>query len=267
MNKIRSVQQPIINQYLFKSDTGESIGASSKIWVCWWQGEESMPLVVKACYESIKQHSGGHEVVLITTDNMCQYVSLPDHVIKKFDLGIISNTHMSDILRMYLLKEYGGIWVDITNFLTRRVDEFVDVTQQYWSCRHITKYNNVSRGLWTSYFVASGKGAFIPSYIYDSLVNWWREKDELVDYLHMDFVFKMGYDLLPEMKKTVDSIELSDIGTLRRVINKRYNKDEWEFYCQQAGFQKLTYKKNTDKYTPKGEKTHYAYLLEYYGIE
>lgn len=255
----------IVNIYAEKSEKGEPIKKDSPIWVCWWQGEDNMPEVVRACYSSIKQHACNHPVVMITIENKDKYLHLPDFIWKKYDDGKISPTHLSDVARMFLLKEYGGIWIDITNFVTQDVDSFVDVeTLGYWSCKHITSYNNVSRGLWTSYFLASGKDALIPSYIYDSLVKWWKENDSIVDYLLMDYVFYIGYCNVPSIKTLVDALPLNVIGTFRKAIGKKYDDLEWEYYYRQAGFQKLSYKKYTEKQTKKGEKTHYAVLIERY---
>ena len=115
-------QEKVIKKYIGDSgiygDRREIIGSNSNIWVCWWQGEEKMPDVVKICYRSIKIMSGKHPVVLITDYNCKDYVKLPQFIWDKYAAGVISRTHLSDILRFYLLKEYGGIWMDITNFIT-----------------------------------------------------------------------------------------------------------------------------------------------------
>lgn len=37
-----------------------------KIWICWWQGLENAPEIVKACVESIRRNAGGYDVVCIT---------------------------------------------------------------------------------------------------------------------------------------------------------------------------------------------------------
>lgn len=261
-------QQEVVGRYI--ENTGkmllnnEPIGESSNIWVCWWQGEENMPEVVKVCYRSIKKLSGRHPVVLITEENLKDYVQLPQIIMDKYAAGIISKTHFSDILRFYLLKEHGGIWMDITNFLTAQIDTFVPVDSTFYSYKHITEYNNVSQGLWTSYFNASGKGNIIPSYLYDSLVSYWSRTDKLEDYLLLDFIFKLGYDNIPAMKAIVDSIPLREIGTMRKIMNKKWEEEEWKRYFIQAPFQKLSYKKYINKTTKKGEKTHYAYMVENY---
>ena len=261
-------QQEVVKKYIDNTDNllmnNSPIGDTSNIWVCWWQGEENMPEVVKVCYRSIKKLSGKHPVVLITEENLKNYVQLPQFIMDKYAAGIISRTHFSDILRFYLLKEYGGIWMDITNFLTAEIDSFVPVDSTFYSYKHITEYNNVSQGLWTSYFNASGKGNIIPSYLYESLVSYWNKTDKLEDYLLLDFIFKLGYDNIPVMKKIIDSIPLKEIGTMRKIMNRKWNGKEWKRYFVQAPFQKLSYKKYVNKTTKKGEKTHYAYMVENY---
>lgn len=261
-------QQEVVKKYIDNTDNllknNSPIGDTSNIWVCWWQGEENMPEVVKVCYRSIKKLSGKHPVVLITEDNLKDYVQLPQFIMDKYAAGIISRTHFSDILRFYLLKEYGGIWMDITNFLTAEIDSFVPADSTFYSYKHITEYNNVSQGLWTSYFNASGKGNIIPSYLYESLVSYWNKTDKLEDYLLLDFIFKLGYDNIPAMKKIIDSIPLKEIGTMRKIMNRKWNGEEWKRYFIQAPFQKLSYKKYVNKTTKKGEKTHYAYMVENY---
>ena len=100
--------------------------------------------------------------------------------------------------------------------------------------------------------------------MYESLVSYWNKTDKLEDYLLLDFIFKLGYDNIPAMKKIIDSIPLKEIGTMRKIMNRKWNGEEWKRYFIQAPFQKLSYKKYVNKTTKKGEKTHYAYMVENY---
>ena len=84
------------------------------IWVMWWQGESAMPPIVKACYSSIKRAAKDYEVVLITEENWKQYVEIPQYIIDKVDCKKITLTHFSDIVRVALLKRWGGLWIDAT---------------------------------------------------------------------------------------------------------------------------------------------------------
>ena len=47
---------------------------SNKIWMCWWQGLDSAPEIVKACVESVRRNAGGREVIIITDKNVSNYV-------------------------------------------------------------------------------------------------------------------------------------------------------------------------------------------------
>ena len=88
----------------------------NKIWICWWQGIENAPEIVKACVESIKRNAGEYEVIVITDDNCKDYVQFPDWLEGKMENEIFSRTHYSDLLRMSILAKYGGIWIDSTFF-------------------------------------------------------------------------------------------------------------------------------------------------------
>lgn len=244
------------------SNEGREIGSTSPIWVCWWQGEEQMPEVVRLCYRSILRHAGHHPVVLLTEENQAQYLRLPDLVWRKFREGVISRTHLSDIARVYLLKEHGGIWMDATILLTKDIDLIVDIHSAYWSYRHVTPYNNVSKGLWTGYFQASGSGHLIPSYLYESFIYWWEHNNRLFTYLLIDYCFRLGYDHLPDMRHCIDALPVRPIGMLRKILDSAYEANRWEQVIGEAPFHKLSYKKYTTKCTKQGEPTHYAHLLE-----
>ena len=89
---------------------------SNKVWVCWFQGMDQAPELVKKCFESLQRNLTDREIILITSDNMCNYVQFPDFILDKWKNGKITHTHMTDLLRLELLIKYGGMWVDSTVF-------------------------------------------------------------------------------------------------------------------------------------------------------
>lgn len=88
--------------------------SSNKVWICWFQGLENAPVLVKKCYESLKQNLTDREIILITSDNMCDYVEFPKFILEKWKTGQITHTHMTDLLRLEILIKYGGMWIDAT---------------------------------------------------------------------------------------------------------------------------------------------------------
>lgn len=258
-------QQDSIARFLsFRSDSRNIIGNDCPIWCCWWQGEENMPEPVKTCYNSIKKYAGRHPVILITDDNVSEYLSIPQNLQEKRAACQISLTHYSDIARMYLLKQYGGIWLDATILLTQSIDSIVDTSKGFWTLRHVSTNHNVSAGLWTSFFIASGKGNVIPEYIYYSLINWWGRNDKVLNYLLLDYIFKAGYNAVPQIKAIIDDLPVQRISTMVKHLKEPYSEALWAELTSHSGLHKLTWKKQfplTDKY---GSKTLYNFILNNY---
>ena len=113
----RSFGNFLIN-YNYKKVENQKSGKdlSDVIWVCWWQGLDNAPLLVKKCVKSIKKNAGNHKVILLTEENYKDYVTIPKWIEKKREQGIITRTNYSDLLRLSLLAEHGGMWLDATFF-------------------------------------------------------------------------------------------------------------------------------------------------------
>ena len=93
------------------------------IFTAWFQGEDKMPELIKLCYESMKRHSNGHKVILITEDNIADYIDIDVNVAKNLKEGNISYAFFSDYVRCCLLAKYDGIWLDSTIGFTKDIDE------------------------------------------------------------------------------------------------------------------------------------------------
>ncbi len=255
-------QRSVIEYFQEQTEGADTrIGENCPIWCCWWQGEKNMPEIVSACYKSLLRNCGNHPVILITDENKDKYLHLPEFITEKYKQEIISRTHYSDVARMYLLKEYGGIWVDATVFFTQNIDNIVDTNLPFWSYRHHTKTHNVSCGLWTSYFIASGKNDIVTTYLYASLTNWWKNNNKIIDYLLTDYIFKAGYDNLPSVRSLIDKLPVLVNSTLVKRLNSGYNEDEWNKICRDNDFHKLTWKKRMTRETANGEHTFYSKLF------
>ena len=129
------------------------------IWVCWFQCEENMPEVVRVCIDSIRKNAPkGVKVVLITLDNVCDYVEFPDFILKKVKQGKISITHFSDVLRFSLLKKYGGLWIDSTVYVSRPIPvEYMKMP--LYSIQNLSneeRYKNIYYGGCASFLIGGG---------------------------------------------------------------------------------------------------------------
>lgn len=241
------------------------ITATSPIWICWWQGKDSMPDIAKACYNSVLIHADNHPVILITGDNYQDYVTLPDCILRKWKTGKITLTHLSDILRMLLLEAHGGIWMDSTVLLPgKNIGDFINPSEVFWSCHHLPIYYNISRGGWTGFFWACGKGNPLPAFISDMFLKYWQRHNRLIEYLLIDYMFAIARANVPAIHQMIEEVPITVMGPLGKCLNQEYTEERWEEFCTNYDFHKLTYKGSLNLRTPEGKKTFYAHILETY---
>jgi hypothetical protein len=93
------------------------------VWMLWYQGLDTAPLVVKRCVESWIRENRGWNVVVLNSESLTQYVT-PDLPPEK--LARLDRTKQSNLIRLQLLSDYGGVWADATVLCLRPLDEWID---------------------------------------------------------------------------------------------------------------------------------------------
>lgn len=254
----------VISRYVSSSlENSGPIAETSPIWICWWQGKDAMPDIAKACFNSVLMHAGRHPVILITEKNYQEYVTPPSFILEKQRKGEIDLTHFSDILRMLLLQQYGGIWMDSTVLIPAKdLNEFILPAAKFWSCHHLPIYHNISRGGWTSFFLACGKGNPLPAFIADMHLSYWKTHKKLIDYLLLDYTFAIGRAHIPAIHRMIEEVPITVMGPLGKCLNEEFTEERWNEFCTEYDFHKLTYKIPLKPYTPEGKKTFYGHIIE-----
>lgn len=221
---------------------------SEYIWVCWWQGEQNMSPLVRKCYHHIREFNSNKKVILITEENLNIWVHFPDYILEKYKKGIITKTHFSDLLRVELLREYGGVWMDITlltfSNIPERFYQYPVFTGRYLS----NKYDyNVSRNRWTSYFwVSRYPKNVLFCFMSDFWRAYWEQMDEQIEYFLIDYALDLGYHSISNIKKELDMVSLQGCGTdpwrLLKLLPKTYNKELLDDIMSSNWMQKLSYR-------------------------
>ena len=264
-------------------EPGTSISPDSNIWICWWDGEDTMPDLVKSCYNSIKQHAGSHPVKFISKFNYKEYVTFPDYIIEKVNAKIITITHFSNLLRVNLLYEYGGIWMDATiltlkdislntmSFFTLKAPAkknngvsmacFAGISDTKTSYSFNKKDPKISR--WSGFLLAGIKGSCIFEYLREILYSYWKDHNDQIDYVLFDYTIALGYDNIPCMKEMIDSVPCSIMEkfVLEKNLNIEYSEKNITQYLQ-VPFHKLTWKEHFHEYTKDNRRTIYGNLLQ-----
>lgn len=225
---------------------GEEV--SPYIWVCWWQGENDMSPIVKECYRRICKYDQGKKVVLITDENLNEWVSFPNYIIEKYQKGIITKTHFSDLLRTELLLKYGGVWMDITLLTYSEVpSDFYNYPIYTGRYRYNRHDYNVSRNRWTSFFwVSRYPNNILFKYMAEFWRVYWKEYDQLIEYFLIDYALDFGYRNISGIKKELDKVPVngcgSDVWSLLRILAHPYDETVLDIIKKENWMQKLTYK-------------------------
>lgn len=238
------------------------------IWCCWWQGVESMPEIVKMCHTRLKQviPEEKAELHIITLENYKDYVDIPEHIVEKFDNGIVTMTTMSDVLRFCLLERYGGYWLDATVFFTGDIPEEY-FTRDFYCQRMTNKPELVAREAckcnWCGFSMHGEKGNIIFSYMVDAFSHWWSKYDTIIDYVLIDYMLMTGYRHIPEITSIIDTVENNneDIFEMYKSLNEPYSEELLRRFTDKNVMHKLTYKMDLIKTTDDGKLTLYGYLF------
>lgn len=236
----------------------------NKIWICWWQGLDNAPEIVKACVDSIKRNAGQYEVICITEDNYSDYVKFPDWVEKKRKENIISRTIYSDLLRLNLLSTYGGIWIDSTFFCTGYC--FEDYMKlPLWSIKRPDYLHcSVACGYFANYSLGcTYENRWIFAVIRDFLYNYWKENDKLIDYLLTDYAIVLAQRHDRQINDAFKKIAPNNIycDELYKVLGQPYDDETWRRIGKDTVLYKLTWKQSFAK-TVDGKDTFYGNLIK-----
>lgn len=234
---------------------------SNKIWICWFQGMGNAPELVQKCYNSVVNNNPNSEVIVITSENMSQYVTFPDYIIDKWKKGIITHTHMTDLMRLELLINYGGLWLDATVLCTGKApDYFYDSELFFYQCLKPGR---------------DGHGNFISSWLINAKTNnkilmatrelcyeYWKDNNSMWDYfLFHDFMSIVLEKYSVDLGKIIPRDNATPHILLLRLFDF-YDEKMWNAIKEQTQFHKLTYKFSDNDKEKKG--TYYKYILEEY---
>ena len=56
---------------------------SDVVWVCWLQGFDKAPALIRNCVASMQYHMPEKQFVFLTADNFRDYCEMPEYIIKK----------------------------------------------------------------------------------------------------------------------------------------------------------------------------------------
>lgn len=237
------------------------------IWCCWWQGKDNMPELVRLCHARLKQiiPSDKVQLHLITFDNYQKYVVFPEHILNKFNSGVITMTTMSDVLRFLLLEKYGGYWLDATVFFTGKIPKEY-FSAEFYCQRMVSNIQQARREAcgcnWCGFSMAGPAHSIVFRFMNDAFSKWWKDYDTIIDYVLIDYLLLTGYKHIPAITEIIDSVpdNNEDIFEMYKVLNQPYSRELFEQLTVRNVMHKLTYKEKVFKSTEDGTMTLYGFI-------
>lgn len=245
-------------------EAGSAEPAQSRIiWICWFQGLESAPELVKRCIASVQNNAPDAQVIILTDENIPDYLALPEHIKTKYQAGLISKAQYSDIVRCSLLYQYGGIWMDATVFMTRPVPESF-YQRTFSSLRFDVAENALSQGYWTAYFLAAQKGNALVKLVRDILYRYWQHHDALIEYFLIDYSFLYARERYPQFRQNMDvqPVTGNNRFLIRQFISSKPDVTAMTALNQDpVGIYKLSHKEEY-RTSDSGQPTVYSKILD-----
>lgn len=170
---------------------------SDKVWVCWLQGFDKAPELVKMCVASMRKYLIDKEIVLVSYQNYRDYVELPNHIVEKYEKGMIPPALFADLLRLELLIRHGGTWMDASMLCTgsHYPKEIMDC--DLFMFQALRKGDPRFYGT-SNWFITACTNNGPLMVLRDVLLQYWRDYDCTMNYyMFHDFFFEIA-KLFPE---------------------------------------------------------------------
>lgn len=225
------------------------------VWVCWWQGYENMPRLCKACYEQLKSvlDEKRYELILITKNNYSDYAVIPDYIIEKLERGYIKITQFSDILRISLLYNHGGMWLDASVWCTDKINDYLSTDKDFWSVKLKTIDDKtvlgqcISECKWCGFLLGGRKpGGTIYRFVFEAMCKYYKEYSFTLDYFIQNMIIKVAYENIDIIQENINNVEESNshIYDLYRHMDEPFDSGLWDLLQEDTCFLNSLKKEN-----------------------
>lgn len=251
--KILINDKPIINDE-------KIIEKSNKIWICWFQGIENAPELVKACYNSVLKNYKDKEIIVLTEENYKKYVDMPEHIIKKWEKGYITFAHFSDILRIELLSKYGGLWLDSTIFTTKRSELVFNENIELFVFKQVDLDRKNSLSVVASnWLIYANKNNNIINLTKKLLYYYWKDYNYAINYNIFHIFFKLATEVYKDEWKNVPTFNNISPHILQFELNDDFQEIRFNEIKKMSDFHKLNWRIKLEN-----KNSFYNYIVDNY---
>lgn len=218
----------------------------NRIWVFWGQGFENAPSIVKQCNKQLHYQASklqDLQVIELDLKNYEKYVQLPKDIVEQFNSGSLSIVNFSDILRSFLLRDYGGGWIDATVFMSSTLSEIY--SSPVYTVKHelFKEKEHICKGKWSSFFMGATQRNVLFPYLCDAFSSYCQKHSFFIRYFLIDCLIAIGYEEIEEIRKEIDEIKPNNRGVflLVNALKNDAKSDEVDKILRENTVHKMAY--------------------------
>lgn len=236
----------------------KDLGTDKIIWQYWGQGiDDNTPKIVQICFESVDKYKGEYKQIILTNETIKDYVDIPEFVYEKLENNKeFTMTFFSDLLRVYLLSAYGGIWIDATVLLTDNIREEW-LKKDFFAFQRTNRPKNYKE--WQKFnpqyfcwnkkykvrllnsFIIAKRGNIIIDALKDILTEYWRKEVNFKHYFLKQILFDELSNITTYKKANCEKVGDLLPHLIQFKASMPYSATLWDEIKQQSCIHKLTY--------------------------
>lgn len=233
------------------------------IWFFWMQGKKNLPSIPKICYESIIKNSNGHQVIFLDADNYSKYVKINPLIIDLFQKGKLKRAHFADILRVNLLAQQGGLWLDATIFVSTKIPDTI-FSVPFFSIKTKPVGHFVSQCRWAVFCLGGKNGQYIFQKVAEMFNKYLSKCDMFVDYFMFDQFIDILYKTDENVKEMIDTLLINNenVHKMQPLLCNEYDENIYRSLTNQTYLFKLNWKEYSTEELENNKNNLYHHLKD-----
>lgn len=217
---------------------GEAGGLPRNIYAYWDTGLDNAPEICRHCIDSWRRLNPGWSIEVLDATAAAAIVDPTDY---PEDLG---KAHYADILRMRLMAERGGVWVDATVLCLRPLDDWLPVLLGQCDFLALAR-PNVDRMV-ANWFFAATEDADLARRLHRATERFWAGRSKgRVAYFWQHYLIELEYLTSRSARRAMNrmpKISVQPLIALEKAIASGTLGDDTIALISKTPVQKLNYK-------------------------
>ena len=225
------------------------------IYWCWLQGIDNAPELYLSTLNSVKKNCKDFNIIILNESNIYNYVRFPSYITKKYKNGFITQTHFSDLLRLELLINYGGTWIDASVLITKFNENFFNNDLFFFQRR---KHGSVG----SSWFITSEKESPLLITTRDLLYQYWKNNDKNYNYFLFHLFIAFASERYYKDLNNIPYFGNRKPQSLRYILLKKFSWKKYKNILLSSSVHKLSIKPLKNKNI--ANDTFYRHIIDEY---